>query len=171
MFAALDAQYVDHSATVACVTFSDWAAEEAQRELVTTVDGVAEYQPGEFWRREVPGALAVLALLERKPDLVVVDGYVWLDGAGRKGMGAHLFDALNGAVAVIGVAKHSFAGSPHAALVHRGESDKPLFVTAQGMPLEQAQQAIAAMHGPFRIPTLLKRVDQLCRRSVAPRST
>ena len=170
MFAALDAQYVDQSATVACVTFSDWAAEEAGLELVTTVEGVAEYQPGEFWRREVPCALAVLALLGQKPDVLVVDGYVWLDGNGRKGMGAHLFDALNGAVAVIGVAKHAFAGSPHAALVHRGESDRPLFVTVQGMPLEEAQRAISAMHGPFRIPTLLKRADQLCRRTATPRS-
>lgn len=169
MFAALDAQYVDQSATVAGVTFSDWGAEQAQRELVTTVEGVADYQPGEFWRREVPCALAVLKLLGNTPDVVVVDGYVWLDGNGRKGMGAHLFEALNGAVAVIGVAKHSFAGSPHAALVHRGESDKPLFVTAQGMALDQAQRVITSMHGPFRIPTLLKRVDQLCRRTVAPR--
>jgi deoxyribonuclease V len=38
-----------------------------------------------------------------------------------------------------------------------------LFITAAGVSLERAADYIKAMHGPFRLPTLLKRVDQLCR--------
>ena len=51
--------------------------------------------------------------------------------------------------------------------IYRGDSAKPLFVTAVGMTLEEAKAHIASMHGEHRIPTLLRRVDQLCRGIVA----
>jgi deoxyribonuclease V len=47
--------------------------------------------------------------------------------------------------------------------VLRGASTKPLLITAAGMPEAQAAEHVREMHGAFRIPTLLRRVDQLCR--------
>ena len=164
MLAAVDAQYEGETAAVACVTFLDWTDPAPESEHSTLVDSVEAYIPGEFWRRELPCILAVLRLLPQPPETILIDGYVWLDGNGRKGLGAHLFDALGGSTAVVGVAKHSFHGAVNAALVHRGQSERPLHVTAQGMPLQAAEAAVRSMHGEHRIPTLLKRVDQLCRR-------
>lgn len=169
MLAAVDAQYADDTAAVACVTFVDWGDSVAKSEHSTRVHAVEAYTPGELWRRELPCILAVLDLLPEPPAIVLIDGYVWLDGAGRKGLGAHLFDALGGSTPVIGVAKNPFSGAMNAALVHRGVSGRPLHVTAQGMPLQAAEAAVRSMHGEHRIPTLLKRVDQLCRQALASR--
>ena len=47
--------------------------------------------------------------------------------------------------------------------VLRGESKKPLYITAKGIDLHKAAEFIQKMHGDFRIPTLLKLVDSLGR--------
>jgi deoxyribonuclease V len=80
----------------------------------------------------------------------VIDGYIWLDRAGRRGLGAHLHEALGGRVAVVGVAKTAFSGAP-AIPVMRGASKTPLFVSAEGMASEEAAGHITRMHGKFRI--------------------
>ncbi len=163
MIVAVDVQYGEHLAAVAGVVFADWPAPSAVRELAQRIAEPAPYAPGEFWRREMPGIEAVLRALDAPPAVIVIDGYVWLDAAGRPGLGAHLFEQLKGTVPVIGVAKTPFDGSPHAQRVWRGTSGRPLFVTAQGIAVETAAEAIRQMHGAHRMPTLLKRVDQLCR--------
>ena len=56
-----------------------------------------------------------------------------------------------------------FAGTPNICEVLRGESLKPLFVTAVDMELEEARNAVLSMHGKYRIPTFLKEVDGLRR--------
>jgi deoxyribonuclease V len=156
--ACLDVDYRNGGAQAACVSFQAWTDAIPSRETVCSVDSVPDYQPGEFYLRELPCLLAVLERLPTRPDLLVVDGYVWL-GPERPGLGAHLFQAVG--LPVIGVAKTAFRCE--AAEVYRGESRKPLLVTSQGIEIEAAAKAIESMHGPFRLPTLLKRVDQLCR--------
>jgi deoxyribonuclease V len=76
-----------------------------------------------------------------------------------------LYQALAGKVAVIGVAKTQFAGAGAAVEVLRGRSTRPLFVTAVGMSAQRAAEHVRSMHGPDRIPTLLKHVDSLARRA------
>lgn len=142
------------------VWFRGWAAATAEHETTAVVREVAEYTPGEFYRRELPCLRAVLAAGPR-PDIVVVDGYVGL-GDGRPGLGAYLFDALGGEVPVVGVAKTRFA-SGEAAAVCRGGSRSPLWVTTAGMDATEAAERVAAMAGPYRVPTLLKRADRLAR--------
>lgn len=157
----VDADYRDEAAVVAGVWFDDWSASESMAEVVTTLSEVAPYQPGELYRRELPGLLAVLA---RGPvtDVVVVDGYVWL-GPERAGLGAHLYTALGNRRVVVGVAKSRFAGATGAVPVYRGSSRSPLYVTAAGVGADEAAGWVARMNGPYRIPSLLKRVDQLAR--------
>ncbi len=169
LLAAVDAQYSNDRTAVACVTFHDWADPIAAAEYFSALPAAEAYAPGEFFRRELPCILSALRLLPELPALVLIDGYVWLDGEGRRGLGAHLFDALGGKVAVVGVAKRSFHGAKHAAPVLRGESERPLLVTAEGIPLAAAVAGVQSMHGPFRIPTLLKRVDRLCREALEGR--
>jgi deoxyribonuclease V len=109
----------------------------------------------------------MLAVLQVLPpvDLVVIGGYVWLEGEFMPGLGAHLYDALEGMIPVVGVAKTRFRGADAVCEVRRGTSGRPLFVTAVGVLVELAAEQVRSMHGDHRIPTLLTRVDRLCRRA------
>jgi deoxyribonuclease V len=168
MIAAVDVHYAGDCGYAACLTFTDWAAREPEREYVRRQHPVLAYEPGEFWKRELPCLLTALRVLELTPQTIVIDGYVWLDGSARPGLGAHLYDALGRSVAVVGVAKTAFRGSEHAARVLRHGSRRPLFVTAVGIALEAAAAGVGEMSGAHRIPDLLKRVDQLARQAVSP---
>jgi hypothetical protein len=87
LIVCVDVDYCSRGAVAAGVWFRGWSAAEAVCQAVCPVDEVAEYEPGAFYRRELPCLLSVLALGPR-PDVVVVDGYVWL-GAGVPGLGGH----------------------------------------------------------------------------------
>jgi deoxyribonuclease V len=163
MFACVDVDYRDAEAVAACVVFRDWADALGTREEVERVAPVEPYQPGQFYRRELPCLLAVLGKVRDPLEAVLVDGYVWLGDEGRPGLGAHLYAALAQAVPVVGVAKSHFAGVRVARPVVRGTSRRPLWVTAAGIDPDLAADRVKGMHGSFRVPTLLKRVDQLCR--------
>jgi deoxyribonuclease V len=161
MIAFVDVDYRDAGAVAAAVLAHAWTDDWPAAELVEPIPHVEPYEPGRFYRRELP---CLLAVLRRVPDplaAVVVDGYVGL-GDGRPGLGAHLFDALGATVPVVGVAKTRFAGAPAVEVIRPG-SARPLFVTAAGLSADEAARCVAAMLGPYRIPTLLRRVDQLCR--------
>lgn len=147
----------------ACVGFHDWADATSAREAVARTPGPpAEYQPGEFYRRELPHVLAALAAIAVTPHTIVVDGYAWL-GPERPGLGAHLHAALAGAIPIVGVAKRPFEGATTAVPILRGTSHQPLYITTVGTDLAAAAQAVRTMHGPHRLPTLIKRVDRLAR--------
>jgi len=148
-------------ARAAAVVFEHWTSSEALEEGVVSVLEVSQYIPGEFYRRELPCLLAALEKVSQTPEIIVVDGYVWLDN-GKPGLGAKLFEALEGKVAVVGVAKTRYAEAD-ALEVLRGSSASPLFVSAVGMNALEAAQNVRQMHGPHRLPTLLTRVDRLCR--------
>jgi deoxyribonuclease V len=161
----VDVDYRVAEVVAAAVGFHAWTDEHAAVELVVTSDAPpAPYQPGQFYLRELPHVLSVLSVIVPPAtplDAVVVDGYVWLAGATR-GLGAHLHDALDQAVPVVGVAKTRFAGATAIEVV-RGASARPLYVTASGIDTGVAADHVRAMHGEHRIPTLLRRVDQLAR--------
>jgi deoxyribonuclease V len=125
------------------------------------IDEVEAYVPGQFFRRELPCLLAVLEAVKVRPEFVVIDGYVWLADVHEPGLGAYLFEALNCEVAVIGVAKTKFRRARLAQEIRRGRSTAPLYISAAGVDLTLAAEHIWKMHGPYRIPTLLRRVDQL----------
>jgi hypothetical protein len=82
------------------------------------------------------------------------------------GLGQHLYEALDRKAAIIGVAKNRYRDSQHAIEVCRGKSAKPLFVTSIGMTYDVAALHVKSMVGEFRIPSLLKQVDRLCREGV-----
>lgn len=160
----LDVYYhPDDSATVAGILFEDWESDRVTRSLLKSIPQVAEYEPGQFYKRELPCLLALIDEVEQKLETVVIDGFVTLGADQRPGLGAHLFQQLGSETPVIGVAKSRFNETPTETEILRGSSQNPLFVTAMGIPLTEAQQKIQSMHGEFRIPTLLKQVDQLCR--------
>jgi deoxyribonuclease V len=166
MIACLDVDYRDDAAFAAGIVFGNWPDANPLDEKVVRVMDVQPYQSGQFFRRELPCLLSILKALPRV-GVVVIDGYVWLDG--KPGLGAYLHHALEGRVTVIGVAKTKFDRASAACEVRRGGSTRPLFITAAGMSAEQAAECIRSMHGHHRIPALLQRVDRLCRRQLGRR--
>lgn len=164
MILAVDTHYSHEGSTTAGVAFEAWESALPMHTFVSKLPTVADYTPGQFYQRELPCILDLLRASNFKHDLILIDGYVYLDGMSRPGLGKHLFDALEGKVPVIGIAKTSFADIGPAFQVLRGAtSTKPLFVTSVGEALSAAKAGIGRMHGKHRIPTLLKAVDQLCR--------
>lgn len=162
MLACVDVDYRDEVTVAACVLFRDWADAAEAGHRVERGAPAAPYEPGQFYRRELPHLLAVLGTVGEPLEAVIIDGYVWL-GEERPGLGAHLYEALGRGVPVIGVAKTAFHSHPNALPVVRGQSRRPLYVTAVGMDAQAAAEAVRRMHGPSRLPTLLQRVDRLCR--------
>lgn len=96
-----------------------------------------------------------------------MDGFVDLGRAREAGLGRHLYEMLGKKIAVIGVAKTPFRGTPPDCEILRGTSRKPLYVTAAGIEAESAKSLVQRMHGRGRLPTLLKHVDRLGRRPAA----
>lgn len=174
MIAAIDVAYGSRGGHAACVLFRAFADATPASHHVIHVPDVADYEPGSFYKRELPCLLAALAAAPAPPDIVIVDGFVWLSADGRPGLGARLHEALSPrlpSTKVIGVAKTGFAGSAFATPVLRGASVKPLFITAAGMDATEAANHIRAMHGAHRIPTLLRLVDRMCRDAALPPPT
>lgn len=95
-------------------------------------------------------------------EAIVVDGFVYLDDHHKLGLGGHLYRALSEQIPIIGVAKSNFATIVEGKkTVYRGDSKKPLYVTAIGVDLDVAAGYIQNMVGSFRMPNLLKHLDGL----------
>lgn len=164
---AVDVHYdAAGGATAALVVCGDLQLAAVTAEHVTRIDRVAPYEPGALYRRELPCIEAVVAL-GPPLDLLVVDGYATLDADGRPGLGARAAHALG--IPVVGVAKTPFRAATHAVAVLRGAATRPLYVTtAGGFDVDEAARLVAAMAGPYRIPTALARADHLARGLSAP---
>lgn len=163
-FAVLDAAYGDVSACIACLVASAVGSGTPEVQLCLNLPGASgDYAPGEFYKRELPALLAALDRLDTPPDLIIIDGYVWLSADGRPGLGARLHDHLGGRIPVIGIAKTPFRGDDWSARVLRGMASRPLYVTSAGIEQAAAGDLVRAMHGPFRLPTLCQKADRLAR--------
>jgi deoxyribonuclease V len=163
MIACIDSHYSDLGSRTGLVLFANWEDSVPVRELVHEKQEVpAAYVPGSFFRRELPCTLEAIQSFIDVVNTIVIDGYVWLNESGRKGLGARLYEALDSSIPVIGVAKSRF--SPSTGIeVYRGASRRPLIITAVGLDAREAACHIQNMHGKFRIPTLIRRADYLAR--------
>ncbi|MGF1685500.1 endonuclease V [Photobacterium japonica] len=152
-------------AVVAGLTFQDWQSDVISETYIKVLDEVAPYEPGQFYKRELPCLLALIAKMPFTPSCIIIDGYVTLGEEKRDGLGAYLYRALGEKIPVIGIAKNRFADTPAACEVLRGKSQNPVFVTCMGMALEAATHRVQTMHGAYRLPTLAKAVDSECRQA------
>ena len=166
MILAVDVHYSHDIAIVGGVMFSDWAARQEDAVFRSILHNVGDYKPGEFYRRELPCILHLIKEHKIMPDMIVVDGFVYLDGFCSPGLGRHLYDSLAGHTPVIGVAKSKFSQAPDEVKVFRGQSKKPLYVTSVGISLATAKSLVVSMHGCHRIPSLIKRADQVSRMKI-----
>jgi len=163
MILAVDVHYSETGATAAGVVFTHWGDDLPEMELVSHTGPLPEYRPGEFYKRELPAILRLIEDHGLKPDCIIVDGFIYLDGRSLPGLGKHLHDASDGKVPVIDIAKNRLRDIGPEYEIFRGKSVRPLYITAAGIDLEEAKDLIRSMHGAFRLPTFIKRVDRLCR--------
>ncbi|KAB1232233.1 endonuclease V [Chryseobacterium viscerum] len=165
MIYAFDTYYYEDYANTVCIAFENWASEKEIEIFIEETPVTSEYESGAFYKRELPCILSLLNKIALKPeDIIIVDGYVTLDDNGKIGLGGHLYEALEEKHPIIGIAKNDFtAPDSQRRSVFRGESKTPLFVTARGFDVDEVKLKVEQMHGDYRIPTLLKKLDQLSR--------
>lgn len=165
MILAFDTWYFDNKARTVCIVFERWTAPVLSSYYAEVQEHIEAYIPGAFYRRELPCILSLLQKVEVKEvEAIVIDGFVYLDDKGRYGLGGHLYQKIGGRVPVIGVAKNDFVSiRENKRALLRGGSQRPLYITAIGMDLDEATDHIKSMAGPFRVPTLLKELDRLTR--------
>ncbi|MDA6069014.1 endonuclease V [Flavobacterium sp. AC] len=163
MILAFDTYYFDGKAKTVCLEFTEWNQSENFKVHTEIIGNVEEYIPGEFYRRELPCIISLLNQFDLKDiDFIIVDGFVYLDDEMKYGLGGYLYEKLNKEIPIIGVAKTNFASiEKNKRILLRGDSKKPLFVTAIGIDLDDAFEKVESMAGEFRMPTLLKEMDRL----------
>ncbi|MGL4584563.1 MAG: endonuclease V [Flavobacterium sp.] len=158
---AIDVFYYEQQAKIVGVLFEE-ATDAIPKEIVIKViPCTAEYEPGSFYKRELPCILSLLEKIDLSTlDCIIVDGYVYLDSDKKKGLGGHLYDSLEGKLPIMGIAKsYFFRDSALVSEVLRGESIKPLYVSAIGIDLDVATDFVLRMDGKYRMPTLLQIMD------------
>lgn len=160
--ACFDVYYYREHACACCLVCEIEPYERVLSRYGVKVKPVDPYIPGEFYRRELPCILKVYERVKEEIDLILVDGFVFLEDI-RKGLGEHLYEALHGKIPVIGVAKTFYRGCRNYWEVYRGMSGRPLFVSSIGVGLPYAAELIKNLKGTGRLPDLLKEVDRLSR--------
>jgi deoxyribonuclease V len=156
----LDVKYNKGKATVGCVLVDELCDKIPKAAFTIETDVTAPYMPGQFYIREMPPLIKAVEMSGKELRVLVIDGYVWLD-KGKPGLGAHLYEHFKGRYLVIGIAKRPFTGNRAAIEVFRGESRRPLWVTSMGMDAHVASDIVSKLPGKFRIPSMVKRADQL----------
>ncbi|WP_278380132.1 endonuclease V [Chryseobacterium arthrosphaerae] len=165
MIYAFDTYYYEDFANTVCIAFEDWKSEKEVETFIEQTKINSEYESGAFYKRELPCILSLLQKITLKSgDIIIVDGYVTLDNEGKSGLGGHLYKALDEKYPVVGIAKNEFTTpDTERRSVFRGESRTPLFLTAKGIEVDEIKTKVEQMHGTYRMPTLLKKLDQLSR--------
>ncbi|MCD8043949.1 MAG: endonuclease V [Tannerellaceae bacterium] len=165
MILVTDVYYRETDAKTVGLLFQEWTDSSPAEVVLHYSTGYGEYEPGAFYKRELPCLLEMIATIDLSViDMIIVDGYVYVDDNRMPGLGYYLYEALGKTVPVIGVAKKAFYHNKEITIpVCRGSSRSPLYITSVGIDTGQAASFVEKMHGNFRIPTLLKLVDQYSR--------
>lgn len=168
MIVAFDTYYYDNSAKTVGVSFQNWEDAEALDIKFECLEGIQPYEPGSFYKRELPCILSLLKQYDLEEiRCIVVDGYCILNNENKYGLGGYLFEALGSRIPIIGVAKTRFkANTENVKELIRGESIKPLYISSIGISVEDAYGLIQCMDGEYRMPTLLKLLDMKTREGV-----
>lgn len=161
MIYAFDTYYYEEKAKTVAIGFTSWNDYEPAEIHSEIIEGIAEYEPGSFYKRELPCIISLLKKINiSKTELIIVDGYVQLNDSGKLGLGGHLYEKLDKKIPIIGVAKSGYHQNKrnNRALL-RGKSKKPLYISSLGIGLNTAFEHIKSMQGNYRMPTLLQILD------------
>ena len=177
MILALDSYYKDDICNTSLVVFENIHSSEPVYTDTIYTKVTSDYIPGEFYKRELPGIIKILAKLKgehvdiwNKITIIITDSFITLKHEDEVwgGLGQHLYDYLKSIgedKIIYGVAKSNFCDSHLISYpVFRGTSSKPLYVQSVSTENTGVAFMIKNMHGEYRIPTMLKLVDQLSRK-------
>lgn len=163
MILAFDTHYFENKAKTVCLVFNNWQDSERKQIYDEILIGIEEYKPGSFYKRELPCILSLLNNIKteiKNITAIVIDGFVILNDQNKFGLGGHLHYQLDSCIPIIGVAKSGFHDNKkNVKELFRGESKKPLYITAIGMELNTAFEHVKSMDGSYRMPTLLQILD------------
>lgn len=159
---AIDVYYYENKAKAVGVLFG-WYDNTPSEMIIEYTDDITEYVPGEFYKRELPCIKKITDRVDlSEVTAIIIDGHIYTDDNHHPGLGFYTWEVLGKEIPVIGVAKKSFhANNKTVKEVLRGESTKPLYVSAIGFDYTNAANYIKKMHGDFRIPTILKELDRI----------
>jgi deoxyribonuclease V len=160
MILAIDVYYKGNIAKAVGVFFEP--DDETPRDCkIAYVNDVEDYIAGEFYKRELPCILKIIEQTNLEEiEVIIVDGYVYVDNNKKLGLGGILWETLKEKVPVIGIAKTSFLNNKDTIkLVYRGESKNPLYISSIGYDLTKATDLIKEMKGKYRVPDVLKLLD------------
>ena len=157
---ALDTAYFSRMAVTAGVLIKEWIAPLPSDTFRISSEVDSDYISGQFYKRELPCILRFLDQAPWQPDLIIIDGYVFL-ARDRMGLGMHLYEAIDKRIPIVGIAKKAFKHNDTALPILRGKSKRPLYITAAGITVQEAAENVKAMSGKNRIPNILKIVDNL----------
>ena len=80
MILAFDTYYYDGKAKTIAVSFKNWEDDEPTKIYTDIIEGVEPYEPGSFYKRELPCILSLLKQVNlEEVDIIIVDGYVILE--------------------------------------------------------------------------------------------
>ena len=179
--AGVDVHYApNRGLAFAAAVVLDATSLEVLESAMATVPVAFPYVPGYLSFRETPAALAALALLECRPDLLLVDGQ-GLAHPRRFGLACHI--GLLTELPTIGVAKSRLVGThtePATALgareplyhrkaiigavVRTRAAVRPLYVSVgHRIDLEAAVTAVLALGRGYRLPEPTRLADRLSR--------
>lgn len=161
MILALDVHYKADGAKAVGVLFN-WEYAFAEKVVIEYINEVADYIPGEFYKRELPCLLKIIEQISLDNiDAIIIDGYVYIDNDMNFGLGGRLWEALEKRVPVIGVAKTSFFKNKDTIReLKRGISNSPLYISSIGLELDTSVNFIRNMKGDYRMPDILKLLDR-----------
>jgi deoxyribonuclease V len=166
--------------TWAAIAVVEVATLDLARSALAAVPTGFPYVPGYLSFREIPAAMAALALLREPPDLLMVDGH-GIAHPRRLGIAAHL--GVLTAMPAIGVAKSRLIGEhepleqirgSRVPLTHHGETigavvrsrdgSRPLYVSiGHRVSLDQAVELVLATLTRYRLPEPTRLADRLSR--------
>src|SRR5215471_16698552 len=106
MIVALDVHYSETTAHASAVVFNEWHSREYIA-CYTAIDSpVAEYEPGQFYMRELSPLLSVIRKIAYQVDTYIIDGYCHLSSGNAPGLGEYLHRSLKVPATILGVAKN-----------------------------------------------------------------
>lgn len=163
------ALHTDRSTLLAAaVVFEEWGAPEAARTHLSRLALSDKPAPDALAQLQLQCLLQLLQAHALAPTVIVLDGLVHLDAQDTPALGRHLYEALGGRAAVIGVSKAALAHLPAQFQVSREDEAAAVTVTCAGIDIGAAKARVRAMHGKRRVPTLLKLAARVARGSSAP---
>lgn len=170
IYLILDVHYQDNGdgthAHVGAIRFTGIERHTILNHYQLCVPNVAPYQSGQFYQREMPCLLALLVTISEPFDVIIIDGYVYLDGQQKAGLGKHLYDHLPTPTPIIGIAKNRFIDISEHFAVYRGISKHPLYVTSIG--IDDPTTFVKQLQGKHRLPDIVSQVDELSRSTNRP---